>query len=155
MKEKNSKMLSDKHYKVGFFVLLVILVIAGVTFAITWYGDSRFNQGAALGQSSAIIGIVNTVANSGSITIQDEDSNQSFTMYSEQAVQFAQEQVYQSIMNSARAQGYVRMFDEQGEVFLQRTEVPEGFPSLEELIAEQQALQQQQGFDLEGFEPQE
>lgn len=136
MKEK--KAFNDNYYKIGFFVLAVLLVIGAIVYAIDFYGDSRYNSGLIDGQTSAVFGIANTAVNSGSVTIQDQEANASLTLFPQQSVQLAQEQIYAQIMSSAREQGFVRLFDDQGEVFLVQSETPEGFPTLEELIAQQQ-----------------
>lgn len=110
--KENKKQSNSNIYKISTYILVGIIVIVAAFFAITSYGDSRFNQGVQQGQ----LLVFQAVAQQGSAQIQE--GNQTFSIVPAQAVSSGQQQLLQTIISQVQQEGYIVLGNDEQEVYL-------------------------------------
>jgi|GEM_PF-6527500 len=97
-------------YKVAFFTLLLLIVIAAIAVGIFTYGKHKLNQGKQLAFSS----IVENVNKSGYVVLAESEQNISIALvpasFVDLAAQQARQQAILEIIETAKRQGYVSLY---------------------------------------------
>jgi hypothetical protein len=114
---KESKTSIEKNpYKIAFFAVLGILILALLFYGVSSYLSSTFNNGVQQGQINTFGALTQSVAQNGFVTLSTEEFN--LTLVPQQSLLLAQEQVILTIMNEVRSQGYVVLFDNETQMAL-------------------------------------
>lgn len=103
MKDKN-----HSFYKYSTYVLLAVIVIAGLVYLVNNYNDGIYNRGVADGQAQAVNFLLSSVINTGSAEI-GVDENTSVILVPLQTVEAAQVQVLTTVAQSAITEGFVSL----------------------------------------------
>jgi Flp pilus assembly protein TadG len=97
-------------YKVAFFTLLFLIVIAAIAAGIFAYGKHKLNQGKQLAFSA----IVENVNKSGYVVLVENEQNISIALVPASLVDLAAQQARQQaileIIETAKSQGYVSLY---------------------------------------------
>lgn len=117
-------MQKENFYKVAFFTLLIIILLSGIAFGILAYGKNRFNAGKQLAFSS----IVESVNNSGYVTLIENEQNTSVSLVPAQLLDLAIEQTRQrtilEIIEKVKKDGYITLYANLSENYTEITLVP-------------------------------
>jgi hypothetical protein len=97
-------------YKVAFFTLLFLIVVAAIAAGIFTYGKHKLNRGKQLAFSS----IVENVNKNGYVVLVESEQNISIALIPASLVDLAAQQARQQaileIIETAKSQGYVSLY---------------------------------------------
>jgi hypothetical protein len=103
-------------YKVATFILVGVIVIFGIYYAISSYGNSKYESGVLDSQNQLVYYIVNSVAKNGFMTFALPEGN--MTVVDSNALAYTQQQTIMTIMKEVDKNGYVVLYNNQTQLVL-------------------------------------
>lgn len=104
------------YYKISTFILVSVIILAGLFFAFNYYSDYKYFEGVRYGRDATINDLLGFVSKDGFVTIYTEENN--LTLVPSQFAAYQKEKTILDIMNLVKENGYVSLHDNETELIL-------------------------------------